>query len=311
MIRPQNSLTFQFLPEVLSGENPEVVPCSRREFTEICLCSPRRHVGISATRIPSQQSLPFARSLCRGDDTAWWSTDGAVRLPSCQSHAPARCAASLCLPPRCALCAASLLPPLRQLCPTSPLPLLAAPQNWSGSVALKYQWGTGMLVSLISAAGLTGKQNGGVWWERESTEGVGGGLTPSVRGWRKIRQQKGRICGRWGRSRTAVVGRNGSMNKNSFANWAGGGGWNPTGNGISGFVARVRGITTGDFLWNGKTDLLKTKQGKLGSTAISQSSSFPYRSVSKGYFILGNISSIKPESSKIATLALPRQWNFL
>lgn len=54
---------------------------------------------------------------------------------------------------------------------------------------------------------------------RESTEGVGGGLTSRVRTWRKIRQpKKGK---RWAGSGTALVGRNWSMNKNSFANCTG------------------------------------------------------------------------------------------
>lgn len=62
---------------------------------------------------------------------------------------------------------------------------------------------------------------------RENTEGVGGGLTLRMRGWRKIRQQnkerkQKKGCERWGESRrTAVVGRNWSMNKNSFANCTG------------------------------------------------------------------------------------------
>lgn len=88
-------------------------------------------------------------------------------------------------PPRCALCAASLLPPLRLPCPTCPLPLLAAPRNWSGSGALKYHQGTGMLVWFLLPEWQGNKMEG-----RESTEGVGGGLTSRVRGWRKIRQQK-------------------------------------------------------------------------------------------------------------------------
>lgn len=134
---------------------------------ETCLRSLHGHIRhFSRTCPPPQHSQP----LQWGETQRGGSTDGAARLPSCRSHRPAGCAAWLCLPPRSALCAASRLPPLRQMRPTSPPPRLAAPQNWSGSRALKYQQGTGTLVSLISAAGLTGKQNGGVWWERESRE---------------------------------------------------------------------------------------------------------------------------------------------
>lgn len=81
--------------------------------------------GVSAAGILSLHSLPFAHSLAEGRRSM--VIDGWSRMSPCRSHVPAHHAASLCLPPRCALCAASLLPPLwRRLCPTSPLPLLAA-----------------------------------------------------------------------------------------------------------------------------------------------------------------------------------------
>lgn len=207
-----------------------------------------------------------------GGDAAWWWRDGATRFPSCQScillavqPGSASFPTVLSVLPPCSLPSAAL----SSLCPASASNTTKLIWLQSSETPAR----DGMLVSLISAAGLTGKQNGGVWWERESTGGGGGGLTSGVRGWRKVRQQKkGKELWEMGRKQNSSSGRNQSMNKNSFANCTGGGRWNPTGNGVSGFVARVRGIINGEFLWNRKrkTDLLKTKQGKLGGTAISQ-----------------------------------------
>ena len=103
-----------------------------------CLWSPHRHVGISATRIPSHHSLAFARRRCRRDthhgdrqmDPRISLHVAATFLLAAQAHSACRLRA---------LCSASLHPALRGLWATSPLPLPAAPQNRSGSGALKYQ----------------------------------------------------------------------------------------------------------------------------------------------------------------------------
>lgn len=187
-IKPWNSHTFQFLPEVPSGENPEVIPSSRWEFTETCLCSLCRRFSC---RYPVTALAAVCSQPCRGETQhgdRWMEPHVSMSEPcSCSPCSLALPASSLC--PLCCLPAPSPLEEaVSHLSPAS----ASSTRNWSGSWALKYQQGTGMLVSLISAAALTGKQNGGVRWERESAEGVGGGLTSGVRGWRKIREQKKR-----------------------------------------------------------------------------------------------------------------------
>lgn len=127
-IRPRDSPIFQLLSAVLNTGQSLL---SWWACTEICLCSLCRHTGTTATSIPSKCLLPFAHSLCMGRCSlviGEWS----------------RASAFMWEPRSCFLCGfpqpASLLCPLCCLLapsPSSPLALLAAMQNWSGSGAVK------------------------------------------------------------------------------------------------------------------------------------------------------------------------------
>lgn len=254
-----------------------------------------------------------SQPLCSGTKGWPWCRPepAAARAPwSChEEHAWCHCRLSLLLtmplvPPLCHLPALFPPVPLSPPVPTIPLspqcPALPQPPEltWLQSAIAA---GTAMWVWFLLLEWQGGRMEG-----RESTGGVGGGWTWRARdGAKSASRRKGRSCERWAQSRrTAVVGRNWSIKIPLPIAW-GGGGWNPTGNGTSVFVTRVRGIINGDFLWNKKrkADLLQIKQGRLGCMTIPSSSS-PYRSVSRDEFILGNISNTKNKSSKITTLAL-------